>query len=396
MSTEERVREEEDSGSTPPPAAPTAVATQPPLEPLVVPRNVQLVLLLVAALIVFVAARAARNVVLIFIVASLIALILHPLVARLYRWLPRGLAILAVYLSFFVALAGVGFVLSSPISDQVSSFNRNVPHLVRSANKTLGDVQTFFDKNGIHVQLRKQGKTALQTLQEKVVKGSSSLVSFSGELLKRAAAVSLDLVLIFVLSVYMLVYGRQIGRLVRELMPGDGTPEDDFPLRVQSAVSGYVQGQLAFSAVMGATAGLALYVFGLLGIFPDGRTYAFAFGAFFGVMELVPFIGPILGALPPIAVALFQDPLTALWVALLFLALQQLEGHIVAPQIFGHALRINPLLVIFALLFGNAIYGLVGALVSLPLAAVFRETVLYVRRHVILEPWNTPPPAAPG
>jgi predicted PurR-regulated permease PerM len=396
MSTEERVREEEDSGSTPPPAAPTAVATQPPLEPLVVPRNVQLVLLLVAALIVFVAARAARNVVLIFIVASLIALILHPLVARLNRWLPRGLAILAVYLSFFVALAGVGFVLSSPISDQVSSFNRNVPHLVRSANKTLGDVQTFFDKNGIHVQLRKQGKTALQTLQEKVVKGSSSLVSFSGELLKRAAAVSLDLVLIFVLSVYMLVYGRQIGRLVRELMPGDGTPEDDFPLRVQSAVSGYVQGQLAFSAVMGATAGLALYVFGLLGIFPDGRTYAFAFGAFFGVMELVPFIGPILGALPPIAVALFQDPLTALWVALLFLALQQLEGHIVAPQIFGHALRINPLLVIFALLFGNAIYGLVGALVSLPLAAVFRETVLYVRRHVILEPWNTPPPAAPG
>jgi predicted PurR-regulated permease PerM len=396
MSTEERVREEEDSGSTPPPAAPTAVATQPPPEPLVVPRNVQLVLLLVAALIVFVAARAARNVVLIFIVASLIALILHPLVARLNRWLPRGLAILAVYLSFFVALAGVGFVLSSPISDQVSSFNRNVPHLVRSANKTLGDVQTFFDKNGIHVQLRKQGKTALQTLQEKVVKGSSSLVSFSGELLKRAAAVSLDLVLIFVLSVYMLVYGRQIGRLVRELMPGDGTPEDDFPLRVQSAVSGYVQGQLAFSAVMGATAGLALYVFGLLGIFPDGRTYAFAFGAFFGVMELVPFIGPILGALPPIAVALFQDPLTALWVALLFLALQQLEGHIVAPQIFGHALRINPLLVIFALLFGNAIYGLVGALVSLPLAAVFRETVLYVRRHVILEPWNTPPPAAPG
>src|SRR5205807_1818600 len=127
---------------------------------------------------------------------------------------------------------------------------------------------------------------------------------------------------------------------------------------VQRAVSGYIRAQLAFSVIMGATAGIALYLFGVVGIFPDGRTYAFAFGAFFGVMELVPFVGPVLGALPPIAVALFQDPITAIWVALLFVAIQQLEGHVVAPQLFGRALRINPLLVIFALLFGDAIYGL--------------------------------------
>jgi predicted PurR-regulated permease PerM len=132
----------------------------------------------------------------------------------------------------------------------------------------------------------------------------------------------------------------------------------------------------------------------VLGIFPDGRTYAFAFGAFFGVMELVPFVGPILGAIPPVVVALFENPLTALWVVLLFIVLQQLEGHVVAPQIFSHALRINPLLVIIALLFGDAIYGIVGALMALPVAAVIRETILYLRRHVVLEPWRTqaPPP----
>jgi len=87
-------------------------------------------------------------------------------------------------------------------------------------------------------------------------------------------------------------------------------------------------------------------------------------------------------------VALFQDPLTALWVALLFVALQQIEGHVVAPQIFGHALRINPLLVIFALLFGAEIYGILGALIALPLAAVARETTVYLRRHLVLEPWG--------
>ena len=88
-------------------------------------------------------------------------------------------------------------------------------------------------------------------------------------------------------------------------------------------------------------------------MFPDGKTYAFAFGVFFGLMELIPFVGPFLGALPPMLVALFQDPVTALWVGIFFVALQQIEGHIVAPHIFGHTLRINPLLVIFALLAGR-------------------------------------------
>ena len=118
---------------------------------------------------------------------------------------------------------------------------------------------------------------------------------------------------------------------------------------------------------MGASAGLALYIFGVLGIFPDGRKYAVAFGVFYGVMELVPYIGPILGALPPVLVALFTDPITALWVALLFVGLQQLEGHVVAPQIFGHTLRINPLLVIFALLLGLQLDGIIGALIALPI-----------------------------
>jgi predicted PurR-regulated permease PerM len=91
-------------------------------------------------------------------------------------------------------------------------------------------------------------------------------------------------------------------------------------------------------------------------------------------------------------VALFTEPIQALWVALLFLAIQQLEGHIVAPQIFGHTLRINPLLVIFALLLGFQLYGIVGALVALPILSVLRETVVYLRRHITFEPW----PRAPG
>ena len=94
-------------------------------------------------------------------------------------------------------------------------------------------------------------------------------------------------------------------------------------------------------------------------------------------------------------VALFsRDPLDALWLALMFTALQQIEGHVVAPHVFGHALRINPLLVIFALLLGGQIYGFIGAFIALPIAAVLRETVVYLRRHLVLEPWPRAPAVA--
>ena len=83
-------------------------------------------------------------------------------------------------------------------------------------------------------------------------------------------------------------------------------------------------------------------------------------------------------------VALFTEPISALWVVLLFIGLQQVEGHVVAPQVFGHTLRINPLLVIFALLFGLEVHGIIGALVALPILSVLRETAVYLRppRHV--------------
>jgi predicted PurR-regulated permease PerM len=262
---------------------------------------------------------------------------------------------------------------------------------VGEANKTLATWQRDLNNDGLHVKFIKQGETALQTLEDKLNKSAGSIASFGGALLTEAAGAIFDLVLVFVLSIYMLLYAQNIGALVRRAMPrGDGTPADDYPRLVQRAVSRYVGGQLAFSLIMGTTAAVALYLFGVLGIFPAGRTYAVAFGAFLAIMELIPYIGPFLGALPPILVALFTQPITAVWVALLFLGLQQLEGHIVAPQIFGHTLRINPLLVIFALLLGDQLYGLIGALLALPIMAVIRETVVYLHRHIEFESWQRP------
>jgi len=361
--------------------------------PVVVPRWIQAVVLPLAIVGAYLLLRAAGPVALIFIVAALAALLLNPFVVMLQRArFPRGVAVLCVFLGLVLAVGGLVAVLAQPIGDQASAFSESVPGIVDDANAELAELQAWLDDNGIDVQVANQGETALETLGASVTEGSGELVSFTRDALTTLIEGSIALILIVVLSVYMLLYGQRIGAAVRAVVPrGDGTPDDDYPTRVQRAVFGYVRGQLLFSAIMGASAGIALWVMGSLGVFPDGKTYALVFGAFYGFAELIPYVGPAIGAAPPVVVALFSgNALDALWLTIMFTGLQQIEGHIVAPTVFSQALRINPLLVIFALLMGGRLYGFAGAFLALPLAAVVRESVVYFREHLVLEPWSTP------
>ncbi len=356
---------------------------------LMVPRWIQLVAVPLLVLGLWAAALAAGPVLLLFAIAGILALILDPVVRLIQRaHAPRGLAVAVVYLGFWATVGAGGILLANPIGNQIEVFQENLPDYIDSAEEGLGDLQGWFDDRGIDLQIEAEGGDALSGLEEDLLQRSEDFVGIARDLLELVVAGLFALVLIIVISVYMLLYARPIGDLARRVMPpGDGTTGDDFPSRVVHAVAGYVRGQLLFSLIMGTSAALALWVFGALGIFEEGRTYSGFFGLFYGLMELIPYIGPVIGAAPPVLIALVQDPLTAVWIVLLFIALQQLEGHVVAPLVFGRALRINPLLVIFALLFGGHLYGIVGALVALPLAAMLRETVVYLVEHLRLESW---------
>jgi predicted PurR-regulated permease PerM len=361
--------------------------------PVVVPRWIQLVLLPLALIGLFEICRAAGSVFVVLIAACVIAMILNPLAKRYQRLLPRSLAIVASYLTVALCFVLVIGVLLEPVANEISHVSGNLPSFVHKANQELQSIQSFLNRHRINVHITQQGHSALQSIEKRLLKSSGSIVSFSRDLLGKAVTLGVDLLLTFVLSVYMLVYARPIGELVRKLMPpGDGTRDDDYPLLVQHALFGYMRGQLLFSVIMGGSASLLMAILGVTGIFADGSKFALFFGLFYGLMELIPYVGPILGPIPPVLVALVTHPISALWVLLVFIGLQQLEGHVIAPQVFRLSLRINPILVILSLLLGYKIFGVAGALLALPVSTIIRQTVLYLRKHLVLESWATPAP----
>ncbi len=320
-------------------------------------------------------------------------MLLNPFVALLQRaHIPRGAAV-AIVMVGLVAFAGRARL--HPRQPDLRPGLRppaRRPRLRRRRQPELADLQDWLDRSGIDIEVKQEGETALQTIGERITGGAGDVVSFTRDAVQRLVEAGFALILLIVLAIYMLIYGDRIGAVVRSIVPpGDGTPDDDFPTRVQASLFGYVRGQVLFSLIMGTSAGLMLFVLGSLGIFPEGKTYAIAFGAWFGFAELIPYVGPAIGGFPPVLIAALSDnPVDAVWLIIAFTGLQQLEGHVVAPNVFGQALRINPLLVIFALLMGGQIAGFIGAFIALPIAAILRETIVYLRRHLAFQRWDLP------
>jgi predicted PurR-regulated permease PerM len=373
-----------------PPGAPTKIE---------IPRWIQLVGLPLGLLLVWAVAGAVRHVVFLFLVAALVALLLNPLVRGLGRvWIPRGFAVAIVYLSFaaavglaIVALATVVVKQTRSASDRVDAYFTSEHGQPRrtDAERDLDRLQRWLDDHGLErVQVRKQGQEFLDNIGTKDVQNyTSKAINWAEGAALSVVELLFSTVLVIVVSIYMLLdMGRLTAATDRRFPPHPGT----VPLvpRMEAALAGYVKGQLLLSLIIGTSAGLGLWLLGLLGWVPGADKYALLFGLWVGFTELIPYLGPWLGAVPPIVYALAVHPISALWVALLFLGIHQIEGHIVVPNVMGSALRLHPLLVIFGLLAGGEIYGLPGVFVALPLLAAGRACWEFFSERIAFEPWR--------
>jgi predicted PurR-regulated permease PerM len=352
---------------------------------------------------VWVLAGAVRHVVFLFLVSALIALLLNPLVRSLGRvWIPRGFAVAIVYLSFAAAVALAGIALATVVVNQTKSASNRVDAYFTTthgqppqtdAEHDVDRLQVWLDAHGLkRVKIRTQAHDFLTNIGTKdVQKYTSKAISWAEGAALSIVSLLFSTVLIAVISIYMLLDMPKISRAVdNRFPPRPGT----HPLlrRLEHALFGYVKGQVLLSAIIGTSAGIGIWLLGITGLLPGGETYAVMFGAFVAFTELIPYLGPWLGALPPLFYALAVHPVSAIWVMLLFLFIHQVEGHVVVPNVMGSALRLHPLLVMFGLLAGGEIYGLPGVFVALPLLAVFRELWEFFAERLTFAPWGEDEP----
>jgi predicted PurR-regulated permease PerM len=367
---------------------------------MVIPRWIQLVGLPLIIVGLWILAGAVRHVVFLFLVSALIALFLNPLVRGLGRiWIPRGFAVAIVYLSFAAAVALAGIALATVVVNQTKSASNRVDSYFTSehgrppqtnAERDVDRLQVWLDQHSLRrVKIRSQAQKFLNNIGTKdVQKYTSKAITWAEGAAISIVTLLFSTVLIAVISIYMLLDMPKLSRAAdRRFPPLPGSQ----PLlrRLENALVAYLKGQVLLSAIIGTSAGLGIWLLGVTGLLPGGETYAVMFGAFVAFTELIPYLGPWLGAIPPIIYALAVHPVSAIWVTLLFVFIHQVEGHIVVPNVMGSALRLHPLLVMFGLLAGGEIYGLPGIFVALPLLAVLRELWEFFAERVVFEGWRT-------
>ncbi|MDX6631677.1 MAG: hypothetical protein QOH00_3923 [Gaiellales bacterium] len=362
-----------------------------------IPRWIQLIVLPSVLFFAWIFAGAVKHALFVFLISGIIAMLLNPLVSALVSLrLPRGLAVLVVYLSLATAIVGaVGLAGVAAVNQVVSAsdtvskeFNKAPGQKESSAERRVDRLQKWLNARGLgRVHVKDIGNRLVQNIQKQGVGDyAKRALSIGQQIASQVVQGLIELLLIIVISIYLLLDGPRISRGVDRIFP-PGPDGIRLGPQVQKGLIRYVRGQATVSFLIGASSGIGVYVLSLTGVWPEGDQYALILGLWAMATEVIPYVGPILGALPALALAAIHSPITALWVGLFYIGVHQLEGHVVVPRVMGQALGAHPLLVIFALVAGAELYGILGAILALPLLAMGRELALFLRKRIRLEPW---------
>jgi predicted PurR-regulated permease PerM len=307
----------------------------------------------------------ARTVLLILYVAALVAIGLSPVVTAIERRenaltgnrIPRWLAILSIYLLIIGTLVGIGTLVIPPLVAQARDLWREFPELLHRG-------QQFLIDRGIMSR-----EMSVREAVEKVPVGGNDAVGAVVGAVWGVVGGIFGLFTILIVTFYLLLDSDVIVRSFVRLFPRvERGRVADACRRVTTKVSAWLGGQLFLAGVIGGSAALALWLFGV--------PYFYVLALIAAVGELIPVAGPLLAAIPAIGVAATVSPTVALGVAIFFLAQQQFENHVLVPKVMSRQVGISAVVVIAALMLGGSLMGIVGAILAVPTAAIL---------HVLLE-----------
>jgi predicted PurR-regulated permease PerM len=325
------------------------------------------------------------HVIYLFIGAGIIALMINPLIKK-FEWLkiPRYISVFLVFLTLIGVLVLFFVLIIPPAVGQLQEILDNAPQYAETVGERIESWQDSIENLNLPFDTGKYTTDLAEEAEDFIAGLSGEVLSFSGNLL----GALFNLFIVMVVSIYMLLDAKRIARFIHRLFPENADKDaDELILRSQKALTQWVRAQVLLGLIVGASTALGIWFLGVIGVWPEGSKYAVFFGAWAGVTEFIPYIGPILGAIPPVVVALFSSPWAAFAVVILFIVIQQLEGHVLVPNVMGSVVGVHPLVVIFAVLAAAEIYGIVGMILALPLVALGREMVVFFKPRISLEKW---------
>lgn len=293
------------------------------------------------------------NVVILFIFAAIIALLLTPVIDRM-EMLPvfKGRRVIAVLLLYLVIIGLVALVIVL-VTPALIGQARQLPALESRAIAFVRSLQDAIDGAGIPLKLSLPTGNGIST---------AVLGSVLG-ILSGTAGTLINILLIFVISIYLLVEGRQLIASMRKLFAGREEVYDFTLVAVGTTFGQYAQGQLILSLVMGTYTGLTMTLIGV--------PYAVVLGILTFFLEFLPLIGAPIGmGLAVIIGLVFKGPLVGLLALVAAVGGHAIEAYILGPRVQGSATRIHPLVAMGALLIGAELAGILGALFAVPIAAL--------------------------
>ena len=301
--------------------------------------------------------------------ALLIALILDPAVNLLVRLrFPRFLALLVVLAGVVVGLSLLGYIVVPVLLAQGGDFLAQAPGVARSVQEYIQDLGELYP--GLSGPASGPASFDLTAAVQEVIQRAGELWRIT----TRGASLFLQAIAAVVMALYMVSSPRPLVNGVLALFPAHrrGRVEEILML-IRERVSGWIIGQIAAMVLISILTWIGLAALGI--------EYAFTFAVLTGVLEIVPFFGPILSAVPPTLVAFADSPTKALVVIVIYVAIHQIEAHLISPMVMARSVQLHPVMVILAVLAMGDLLGFAGVILAVPIAAVVTVLLdeLYVK-----------------
>ena len=339
----------------------------------------RLILVLALVLIVAVLLWLARGALFPFILALVLAYVLLPVV----QWFERGVArlfprfrrarpvaIALTYAAVVLALA-VFFLLIAPvITQQFETLWDNRQEIGGFLDKVANDALAQYREN-VPAEIQAQIDSGVRQAGARLTTALQAVVGQTVGAVTSTVAFIASLVIVPVWLFYLLYDQNRFTRKAVEVILSQIRADTVNVVRIADRVlSGYLRGQLLLCLVVGvlATVGLALL----------GVPFFAVLGLIAGIFEILPFVGPIIGMVPAVLVAVIERPILGLWTLLLFIAIQQVENTVLVPRISGKAVELHPALIVLVLIIGSQVAGLTGAILAVPVTAIIRDVFKYL------------------